>query len=152
MSAAEIVARATVAIGAPQGELGNRLGLSRRTIVRWTAGETSPVPAELRQLAALVHPHDAELAAAIAAHVGESLETLGIAPPAPDPPLPAPRVPPPPPVVDAVICAAAESMDLSPRAVRGGVLAAFQRAHELGFRIDEVIAALRAAEPPGPAR
>ncbi|MGH7297063.1 MAG: hypothetical protein ACRELB_19150 [Polyangiaceae bacterium] len=102
-------------------------------------------------LATLVYPHDASLAAQVAAAMGTNLVALGIArPPAPPPPPP----PPPPPagdVVDAVVCAAADAIDVTPREVRPALMAAFTRARRLGLSVVDVEKALgegaRAATP-----
>jgi len=69
-------------------------------------------------------------------------------------------VPPPPPpkppvttrdLVDAVLCAAAESSDASPRALRPVLQVAFQRAHDLGLTVDEVARAFAPEEGRGKA-
>jgi hypothetical protein len=78
-------------------------------------------------LARVVHGHDPVLAAELVASKGTTLEAQGIVPPAPPPPPPAPP-PPAESIVDAVVCAAAEAMDLTPREVRAGLHAAFARA------------------------
>ena len=49
------------------------------------------------------------------------------------------------PSVDAVVCAAAESMDVSPRPVRRALLAACRRALEVGFTLESLDAALAAS-------
>jgi hypothetical protein len=53
-----------------------------------------------------------------------------------------PPPPPPPPstdeIVDAVVCAAAEAMDLMPREVRPALLAAFARARRLGLGFEAI--------------
>jgi hypothetical protein len=51
-------------------------------------------------------------------------------------------------LVDAVVCAAAEAMSLSPQAVRPAVLAAFARARDAGLTLDAVVEVL--APPPTP--
>jgi hypothetical protein len=97
-----------------------------------------------------VHPLDAQLAAVLAATMGSTLEGLGVVRPPPPPlPPPAPAPPPPPPagVVDAVVCAAAEAMELTPRDVRLGLHAAFSRAQEIGLSVDVVVRALESKLP-----
>jgi hypothetical protein len=127
-----------------QRELGEAIGVSRRTIVRWTACVTSMGPIEMTKLARLVFPHDVQLAEGFALHAGSSLEALGLVrpapPPAPPPPLPPPGPPPPPParLVDIVVCAAADALDLPPRATRPGVLAALRCVRELGMKLEDV--------------
>jgi DNA-binding XRE family transcriptional regulator len=130
------------ALGATQEELGRLLGVSRRTAQRWSS---QGIPSyELMALARLVHPRDPALASEIAAALGTTLEAAGIAPPAPPPPAPAPAAPPiSDGVVDAVVCAAAEAMDMMPNEIRPGLLAAFARAKEIGLTVEVVERALR---------
>jgi hypothetical protein len=144
---------AQIATGLTQQQLGEKLGVSRRTAQRFV-GHGVP-HYHLQALARLVHPHDRELAAEIARHAGATLVSLGLEeppppPPAPapvEPPPPAPPPPPPPPadgVVDAVVCAAAESKDAKPSDVRPMLLAAFARAREIGVDAVFVERVLRA--------
>jgi transcriptional regulator with XRE-family HTH domain len=125
-----------------QARLGERLGVSRRTVNRWTAHGITFSPGQASRLAALVHPANRALAARIAATQGETLESLGLEKPAPPAPPPAPPPEPPRYAVDVVVCAAAEALDVSPRAVRPALLAAFQRAREAGLTIEHVEKAL----------
>lgn len=150
-------------LGVSQGGLGQLLGSSQRTGQRWEGGGASPTPKQLHALAAMVHPKDPKLAEQIAAAGGSTLEQLGIVPPPPPPappprPIPPPRpppplaaaapAPPPPPppppedVVDAVVCAAAEAIDVMPRTIRPALLAAFRRARRLGLDVATVEKAL----------
>jgi DNA-binding XRE family transcriptional regulator len=144
-----------------QRELGEALGLSRRTIQRWDHGHGSPDSLDLAKLAALVHPRDASLAAQIAKAGATTLEKLGLATPAPPVAAVAPPAPPPPPpphLTDTVVCAAAEALDVPPPAVRPVLLAAFRRARVAGLRVEDVEAALSAllepasVAPPGVAK
>jgi DNA-binding XRE family transcriptional regulator len=149
------------ALSLNQAELADLLGSSKRTVQRWETKRGHPSSQELANLAAHVHPHDAETAADLAAAIGQTLESLGIvAPPAPPPPPPAPLPPPPPPpppgpppmprdlAVDAVVCVASEALGAMPAAVRAGLLAAFRRARQLGLSCAEVEQALGAALKP----
>jgi hypothetical protein len=155
------------AMGKTQAGLGEALGVARRTAQRWAQ---NGVPSyHMPELAKVVHPHDANLAAEIAAAVGTTLEALGLVVPAAVPslePAPAlvheataaasaasaakPESPPAPAmpdaVVDAVVCAAAEVMNLPPREVRAGLHAAFASAKEIGLTVDAVERALRAKQ------
>jgi hypothetical protein len=131
-----------------QNDLARKLGVSRRTGQRWSAG-SGPVGTDLQNMARLVHGADPRLAAEIAEAAGTTLEALGLRPPAP-PSLPSPSpvtppVPPPPPdrVVDAVVCAAAEAMQVMPQSVRPALLAAFACARELGLTVEGVEKVLR---------
>jgi len=140
------------ALRTTQVGLGKMLGVSRRTAQRWTG---AGVPSyEMRKLAHLVHPADPNLAGEIAKSMGTTLEALGIVSPPPPPPppaaLPPVRLAPPNGVVDAVVCAAAEAMELMPREVRPALHAAFARAGEIGLTVEDVERALRATLHPEP--
>jgi len=131
-----LVARARFVAAPSTEQLAERLTSSKRTVERWFAGESQPSDAQLGQLARLVHPRDPALAAEIAAAVGESLASLGVH-----------RPPPPAHLVDAVVCVAAETIDVPSRALRPALLAAFRRARELGLTLEDVEKVLTAAAP-----
>ena len=131
----ELLVRAQLALKKTQSSLGAMLGLSRRTIVRWTsAGWFTLTPAGLETLVAALHPVDPELAQQLAASHGATLEGLGVKKD------PAPRRR----LVEIVVCAAAEALDVSPRAVRPALLAAARCAREVGVSFEEVEEALEA--------
>src|ERR1700722_2929288 len=132
-----------------QGELGEKLGASRRTGQRWGREGHGPWPEQLHALARLVHPHSPDLAASIAKEGGTTLEALGIGlpPPQPPPPPPAPALPDPVHIVDTVVCAAADAVQLLPDAIRPALRAAFKRARLVGLTVEDVEAALG---PDGP--
>jgi hypothetical protein len=149
-----------------QEGLGKLLGgVSRRTVWRYQGGRSSPQPHHFHALARHVFPTDKALAEQLAAVGGATLETLGLVVPAPAPAKVAPSAPLPPAptpidpmrsrlLVDAVVCAAAEALDVSPRSVRGALYAAFARAKETGLSIDAIEASLAppaaaAAKPDG---
>jgi transcriptional regulator with XRE-family HTH domain len=152
-SVAALLIRARRHLMISQGELGERLGVSRRTGQRWEGRGCPPWPEQLHALARLVHPHDPELAESIAGAGRSSLAELGIglpppAPPPATPPPPAPpalALPPPPPpppapdplhIVDSIVCAAADAMQLVPDAVRPALRAAFRRARLAGVTVE----------------
>src|SRR5271163_599546 len=86
------------ALGTSQAKLGETFGVSRRTAQRWASRGTHLPDDQMLDLIRLVHPHDAQLAAVLAATMGSTLEGLGVVKPAPPPlPAPAPAPPPPPP-------------------------------------------------------
>lgn len=130
-------------------QLAQRVGSSRRTVQRWAQGQSVPTALNWHNLARVVHPHDPELAAQIAGHAGTTLEALGIVKPAPPPPAPAPAPPPRPALtlehVDALVCAAADALDVRPRKVRAVVEAVFVRAARLGYSTEDVARAFAAA-------
>jgi hypothetical protein len=144
------------ALGVTQEGLGKILGgVTRRTVWRYQGGGggTSPPHAHVLALAGHVFPKDASLAAELAASRGETLESLGLVAPQATKAEP-PAAPMPPPIdakqarllVDAVVCAAAEELDVPPGNVRRVLHAAFARANETGLAID-VIASVLAPKP-----
>ena len=122
------------------------MGASRRTSQRWSAGRSTPGIHGLYALAVAVLPKDAKLAARIhaaaveeAASIRMTLPPLTTSEPSAKPTVAERRA------VDTVLCAAADAMNLAPRAVRPGLLAALLRAREESLGIDAMIAALTAA-------
>jgi hypothetical protein len=144
-SGGTLLVLAAKALSMTYAELAKLLGVSKRTIIRWM--QQSGGNADWRLLAEKVFPCDSALAARLASHAGETLQSLGLVPPAaPPPPASAPTLPPRftmPHIVDSIVCAAAEASDVSPRAVRATLLAAFARARELGLTALDVEEALR---------
>ena len=154
-----VLVRTQHVLAGSQQKLGDIVGVNRRTVWRWQTGKISPSPATLQTFARLAYPKDPEVAAALAAASGQTLESLGIVPP-PLPAAPPPGVAAPPPpkddpvktrlLVEAVVCAAAEALDASPRAVRGALFAAFACAREAGLPVETVEKALAPAPKPRP--
>src|SRR5580692_2157521 len=120
-------------LGVTQEGLGKILGgVTRRTVWRYQGGGTSPHHAHVLALAGHVFPKDASLAAELAASRGQTLESLGLVAPqatkAEPPAAPMPR-----PIdakqarllVDSVVSAAAEELDVPPGNVRRVLHAAF---------------------------
>jgi transcriptional regulator with XRE-family HTH domain len=132
-------------LGMSQREFGPALGSSHRTASRWDAGHSRPSPEDLARLAAMLLPVDHALAAEAASHAGETLESLELV--APLPPAAAPLATPTPEhLIDAVVCAAAEAHDCSPRAIRATLFAAFRRARQVGLTVEAVEMALAPPE------
>ena len=121
------------------------VGSSLRTVQRWSAGHGAPYSGDIAKLAAAVHPRDPELARRLAAAAGQTLESLGIVVPPPPPPVQvAPeRSPLMPLLVEAVVAAAAEALDVSPRVARPAVLAAIERAKAAELSLDDRLSVLR---------
>jgi DNA-binding XRE family transcriptional regulator len=144
---AVLIGQARHALGFSQKELGEQLGAARRTAARWEWGKSTLSTQQTITLARLVHPRDAAIATALAAQVGQTLESLGLVvlhpPAAAQPPAP-PALPPPPRalVVDAVVCVAADALAVPPAAVRSALYAAFQRARQLQLTLEDVESAL----------
>jgi hypothetical protein len=142
------------ALGLNQENLGKILGgVSRRTVWRYQGGHSRPQAHELHGLARHVFLVDASLAGQLAAASGATLESLGLVvalpkaeatpvslAPAPMDPVQA-RL-----LADAVVCAAAEALDVSPRVIRSVLYTAFVRASETGLSMDAIAIAL--APPP----
>jgi hypothetical protein len=145
------VIKAQLALHLNQRELGDLMQSSERTVQRWYAGRGVPYPNQITRLVLAVHPRDPDIARRLAAGIGQTLESLGVVapPPPPAPPPPLAAAPPPGPspltpvLVESVVAAAAEALDVSPRVARPAVLAAFERARAAGVAVEEVIAALR---------
>jgi hypothetical protein len=139
-----LLAASRRALTMSQREFGPALGSSHRTATRWDAGLSHPSPPELRRLVGLLLPIDPALAAEAAAHMGDTLESLGLVTPEPPAPPLAP-VPSPHDLADIVVCAAAEASDVSPRSMRLLLHVAFRRAREVGLTVEQVEQALAPA-------
>jgi hypothetical protein len=147
-----LLLRTGIVAGMPHGELAKHLGVSRRTVSRWSSEGTRLHRDKLVVVAQIALDHDPSLAAEIAAAAGETLVSLGLEAPSPPEatrPIAAAPVAPPiakvrphPKLADAVVCAAAESIDVSPRLARRALLAAIQAAREVGMTMDEIEQAL----------
>jgi DNA-binding XRE family transcriptional regulator len=130
-----------------QYELGEKLGVSRRTIIRWGRNATSPAPFQVQQLADLVRATgnddlaDALLEAANLPIPEPPVQVVEAPSPAPSP---EPVGPPPQHLMDAVIYAAADAADLAPRKTRLALRAALLRARELGVTAEAMVEALGA--------
>jgi transcriptional regulator with XRE-family HTH domain len=119
-----------------QTVLARRTGTSRRTLVRWEAGERVPAAKQLRALVEVVSAVDPASAKEIAASQGQTLESLGLvrlaASAQATPPFVVSMA------VDAVLCTLAEALDTSPRALRPALLAAVRRMRELGLTLEMI--------------
>ncbi len=122
-------------LGLNQENYARFIGSSKRTIQRVEAGRSSLSRNEIARTVQALHPKDPGLAQRVAAQFGTTLAEAGIV-----------AVPSQPVVslgaLDSVLCAAADVLDLSPRAVRPALLAALVRARELGLGVDALMAAL----------
>ena len=136
----ELVVRSRMALGLSQRKFGELLGASERTAARWDAGQSSLGVVNACKLAQHVYAVDPSLAAQLAAAANQSLESLGLVPPAAAQAaaaaLPAPLI------VDSVVCVAADALAVAPEAVRGALHAAFRRARELRLTLEDVEKAL----------
>ncbi len=152
----ELLVLSQLALPMLQVNMAPFLGVSTRTMRRWTDGGVHLGPTALVKLATAVHLKDPALAARIAAVHGETLEGLGVVrPPPPPSAAPAPAAPSAPVrdlkaerlLADALVCTAAEVADVSPRAMRPALVAALGRAREAGLVTIEAAQALFAAPP-----
>jgi hypothetical protein len=139
----ELFRRAERAFPGTQRALAELLGVSSRTIMRWNGKPGYVDDARWADLARAVHPTDRDLARELAAHVGHTLESLGLEHP------PAQRAPQPRELADAIVCAAAEVASMTPQAIRPALHAAFARAVVFGFTAEAARDAL-APEAPAP--
>jgi transcriptional regulator with XRE-family HTH domain len=122
-----------------QKQLGEALGLSKRTVMRWEGGQSGPADFQVAKMARLVYPRDKELARELAAAMGKSLVDLDIeAPPRPRPDAKAH-------LVDSIVCVAAEAASILPQAMRPALHAAFDRAMALELSAADVVEALKPA-------
>src|SRR5260370_37244521 len=125
----ELLVEAQNALGVSQGQLGDMLGLSRQTIWRYQTGQSNPLASSLQDLSRRVRAIDAELASRLAA-AGTGARKTGFRIAAAARPTSTgvgrlvndTRV-----LADAMVCAAAEALDASPRTVRRALLSAFAR-------------------------
>jgi hypothetical protein len=134
-----LILEATRQLLLTQRQLAKLTGVSLRTLQR-TGGFTQP-----KHYAALIqalYPRNPALAAQIAAAIGKSLPELGVQPPSPPavaalvpPPAPPPGPPSPPRATrahaEAVICAAADALNIVPREARPIVATIFARVRDL---------------------
>jgi transcriptional regulator with XRE-family HTH domain len=147
------------ALGMSQFDLGQELGVSARTIIRWERGHTVPVESQLCALADLVRDEDEDLASEVLEAGGVRVEVAAptdasaspsaqpaVAVEHPQAPVASPAVHPValPLSIDSVLLAAAAAADLAPRLVRPAIAAAFARALELGISVDVAAEALGA--------
>jgi hypothetical protein len=120
-----------------QRELGERLGMVKRTMQRWEARGAILLPSHIRILATALYPENPALAARMAAYGHTSLRELGL------------EVPPPallPPVaplatsilVDSILCVAADAIGVAPSAIRPALAKAFLRAREVALDVSAV--------------
>jgi hypothetical protein len=140
---ARLLTQTGIEAGMPHGELGKLLGVSRRTVSRWALEGSFMSSTHCVKLAELAYGVNRDLATRWAALAGTTLASLGLEEPSrPAAPAVLAANAPSPRLVEAVVCAAADALDASPRAVRPAVLAAFRCARELGLTHEAVEAAL----------
>jgi hypothetical protein len=143
-----LAVRAQMALGLTQARFGALLGVSARTGHRWAVGKSVMTEFDLRRLAGHLVKVDRALAKEVANAGRTTLEDLGLVEPV------KPFVPSADHVADSVVCVAAETMGVTPGAVRVALAAAFTRAREVGLSVEAMEKALTrsprvpAAPPP----
>jgi hypothetical protein len=151
---AELLWRLQTTLHVTQKELGNLIGLSSRTIIRYYQHGGFFLPSQYATLAKALAPHDVALATYCARLSGLPPEQLGIAKapalPAPASAAPAAVRPAPsaPHLADSVVCAGAEAMQCTPTQMRPGLAAALERMIALGMGADEMLKAMAPPEKP----
>jgi hypothetical protein len=128
----ELLVLAGSAIHKLQIELAEFLGVSDRTMRRWTVGGTRLIPSKLTLLVEAVHPNDPVLAGRIAAYHGQTLEEMGLG------------LPPEQRVAFAIVRAAADVVGVSPSAMRPAIAAALERAKAEGLTLESAHALVAA--------
>jgi hypothetical protein len=149
MEGLSLLVEAGHALSLNQRGLGELLGVSTRTVQRWFARRSAPVESHWHALARATHGAEPALAARLARQGSSSLERLGLVLQAPPPPPVAPA-----PshdlrhLADAVVCVAAEAIDLPPGAIRLALRAAVGRARQMRLTLEDLEASLGEAKPP----
>jgi hypothetical protein len=149
-----VFVRTRLALGMSQEQMGKLIGVSRRTMSRWSGTVPGVTEQQVCTLARAVYPEAPAIAAELAGHIGHTLESLRIVVPPPPPPPAPPPAPPPralPPIaamVESVVCAAADALETRPATVRSALAAAFGRAYTMGLTVKEVVDALSPTPAP----
>ena len=133
-----LLLEASRALSLNQRELAELLGISSRTVQRWFARRSSPISLHWHALARATHGAQPALAARLARQGGSSLEELALVAQPPR----ASDV-----LADAVVCAAAEAIDVAPGAIRPALLAAVRRARQLRLTLEDLEVSLGEAKP-----
>jgi DNA-binding XRE family transcriptional regulator len=133
----DLIAAARTRLSLTQEDLGERLGVGRRAVIRWELNRVRPRYEQIRQLIDHVHPNDAALATRIAGSFGLILGGV----PSPPQSMPVEHL------GDGLVAVAASVLDTSPRLVRPALIATIQRARALGLTLDDFERALAAGTP-----
>ena len=120
----ELLVRSQLALGMLQTEFAAFLGVSTRTMRRWVDGSVHLLPSTVVTLAGAVHAKDPDLAGRVAGAHGYTLEELGIGL-APDEL-----------IAHAIVSAAAEVAEVSPRTMRAALAVAFERTRAAGLTLE----------------
>jgi hypothetical protein len=136
--------RAKSTLGESDAGLGRKVGSGRKTVGRWLAGRSAPSASSIATLARLVQPIDASLALELVRAVNATHDSPALAKYklSEEPFLPREERQLAPHLVDAVVCAACDAMEVTPKAVRPALLAAFTRVQALGIDVAALAKAL----------
>jgi hypothetical protein len=160
----ELLWRLQTALHMTQKQLGELVGLSSRTIIRYYQRGGMFLPSQWATLAKALQPRDAVLATYCTRMSGATIEqlvtgkvlaSLSPASPAPAAPSPASAVasgtrptPSSNHLADSVVCAGAEAMQCAPTQMRPGLAAALERMIALGMGVQETLEALSPPQKP----
>jgi hypothetical protein len=133
----ELLVLSQTALRMLQNQLAEFLGVSDRTMRRWTVGGTHLISSTLATLVEAVHPKDPVLAGRIAAYHGQTLAEMGLG------------LPPEQQVAYAIVRAAADVVGVSPSAMRPALAAALERAKAEGLTIEGAHALIAASSKSG---
>jgi transcriptional regulator with XRE-family HTH domain len=123
-----------LALGLSQEELGDLLGMTRRTIQRWQARGFEPTADQAQTLAHALQPVRPGLAEQVLELARKAALLAGVTPPA----RPATAD-----VIDAILRAAADAAGTSPDAIRPAITAALLKAEEAGGDVSAIVAGLK---------
>jgi len=160
----ELLWRLQTTLHMTQKELGDLVGLSSRTIIRYYQRGGMFLPSQWAKLARALQPVDPALAEYCARMSGGNIAQLvqGKVPALPSAALAAPTapsaapaaapnvrpIPSAPHMADSVVCAGAEAMHCTPTQLRTGLVAALERMIALGMNAEQM---LEAMSPPAKA-
>jgi hypothetical protein len=134
-------------LGLNQRGLAKLVGCSVRTIQRNSSQGGLAYRSDHEKLITAVHPRSPDLAARLARSMGVDLGTLGLPTPQELRPIAARRE-----HADAIVAAAADALDVSPKTVRPAIAAAFALARELNVALDTLAPLLASPKPAPPAK
>jgi transcriptional regulator with XRE-family HTH domain len=117
-----------------QAQLGELVGVHKRTIQRWQQGRFLLTPDQAERLAVALQPVRPDLAKQVLEMGREFAASTGTNPPV----LPAT-----PEEIEEVVRAAAQAGGMSPDAIRASIAAAFTKAAALDLEVRDVVAGLR---------
>lgn len=134
---AALLVHCQMALGLTQRELGDLLGMNKRTIQRWQDSGFDPTTDQAQTLARALRPVRPELAEQVLALVRKAAVVAGVTPPAGPASVE---------VIHAILRAAADAGGTSPEAIRPAITAALRKAEEMGVEVRAIVAGLKSAD------